>query len=147
MSSTKRKLSDALDATTDEQRGPKRREVVKDNSIHPVHKLSYPSTTASAARTVPFQQPSPLLTFSYTPARKLEFTDSALRYYVEPPNGADLRYGYERWVKRPEEKGRLDGLLNAILRVRERMERSEARSGSLWLESVGVVAWRGVMTK
>ena len=147
MASTKRKLSEVLDVDVEEQKGAKRRELTNSNSTQPVYKLSYPSTSAAVARTVPFQQPSPLLTFSYTSARKLEFTDSALRYYVPPPNGADLRYGYERWVKRPEEKGRIDGLLKAILKVHERMERNEVGSGSPWLENVGVVAWRGVMTK
>lgn len=146
MTSTKRKGSDVPYLDADERKGTKRREFVKDNIANPVHKLSYPSTSATA-RAVPFQQPSPLLTFSYTPAHELEFTDSALRYYVPPPNGADLRYGYERWVKRREEKGRLDGLLKAILKLRERMERSDVGSGSRWCESVGVVAWRGVMTK
>lgn len=149
MASTKRKLSEVLDADTSDQKGAKRREIVNDSDgyTHPVHKLTYPSISVAAARAVPFQQPSPLLTFSYTPTRELEFTDSALRYYVPPPKSADLRYGYERWIKRPEEKGRLDGLLKAILKVRERMERSETGSGSLWLQNVGLVAWRGVMTK
>lgn len=146
MLSTKRKLSDVLDSDATEQKGTKRREFVQDNNAYPMHKLSYPSTSA-AARAVPFQQPSPLLTFSYTSAHELEFTDSALRYYVPPPNGADLRYGYERWIKRREEKGRIDGLLKAILKVGERMEKSDAGSGSRWRESIGVVAWRGVMTK
>ncbi|KAF8910602.1 hypothetical protein CPB84DRAFT_1764102, partial [Gymnopilus junonius] len=39
-----------------------------------------------------------LTTFSYTPEHVQEFTDSALRYYVDPPPGANLSYGFERWV-------------------------------------------------
>ncbi|KAH9915689.1 RAI1 like PD-XK nuclease-domain-containing protein [Fomitopsis serialis] len=146
MSSSKRKVSDAIGEEDARERSAKRREVTQADTEHPIHKLSYPSTSAPA-RTVPFQQPAPLLTFSYTSVRELEFTDSALRYYVPPPNGAELRYGYERWVKRPEERGRLDGLLRAVSKMRERMDRSEAGSGRRWLDGVGVVAWRGVMTK
>ena len=86
-----------------------------------------------------YQQPVTLLTFSYTPNRAVEFTDSALRYFVDPPLGADLSYGYERWVKRPEERGRLDGLLRAWSKVRA-VQNANARN-------VGVIAWRGVMTK
>jgi RAT1-interacting protein len=99
------------------------------------YQLSY--ITPSSVPTPPFQQPLPLLTFSYTPTRTLEFTDSALRYFVEPSRGADLNYGVERWIRRPEERGRIDGLLKAWGRVR-----SQGRIGE-----VGVVTWRGVMTK
>jgi RAT1-interacting protein len=76
-----------------------------------------------------------LVTFSYTPEHILEFTDSALRYFVDPPPGADLNFGYERWVRRPEERGRLDSLLKAWAAT------GGGRGG------VGVVAWRGIMTK
>ena len=98
------------------------------------HELSYITSSVS---TPPFQQPLPLLTFSYTPTRTLEFTDSALRYFVEPSRGADLNYGVERWIRRPEERGRIDGLLKAWGRIR-------SRGG---IGEVGVVTWRGVMTK
>ncbi|KAH9942732.1 RAI1-domain-containing protein [Amylocystis lapponica] len=111
----------------------------------PSRQLPYPSTSGTA-RPVPFQQPSSLLTFSYTPSRTLEFTDSALRYYAQPPDGAELRYGYERWVRRPEEKGRLDGLLKAVSRVRAKVDASGG-NGAGWLRDVGVVSWRGVITK
>lgn len=101
------------------------------------HMLLY--TTPSQSIPPPFQQPLPLLTFSYTPSRTLEFTNSALRYFVDPPRGADLGYGYERWVKRPEERGRIDGLLTAWEKIRS--------GGVLGGSEVGVVAWRGVITK
>jgi len=103
------------------------------------HSLPYsPSSTQTQSPPAPppFQQPLPLLTFSYTPTRSLEFTDSALRYYVDPPRGADLNYGVERWVRRPEERGRVDGLLRAWGKVR-----------GMGVGDVGVVGWRGVMTK
>lgn len=101
-----------------------------------ITKLSYP-TPSSPATTPQFQQPLPLLTFSYTPTRTLEFTDSALRYFVDPPRGADLNFGVERWIRRPEERGRLDGLLKA-------WEKVTSAGG---VRDVGVVTWRGVMTK
>jgi len=102
--------------------------------------LAYPSTAKSPQRPTPFQKPLPLLTFSYTSSRTLEFTDSALRFFVQPPPHAHLSHGYDRWIRRPEEKGRVDGLLTAWDR---------ARRGSAGLRDVevGVVAWRGVMTR
>lgn len=105
---------------------------------HPRH-LSYPNISQLAKQT-PFQQPTQIISFSYTPSRALEFTDSALRYFVDPPPGAKLSHAYERWVKRPEERGRIDGLVKAF---------SKARKGDavVSLRDVGVVAWRGVMTK
>ena len=71
-----------------------------------------------------------------------------MRYYVDPPPGADLRYGYERWIKRPEEKSRLDGLLRAMERIMEKADTSmRPGSGKKWLRDISVVTWRGVMTK
>ena len=107
----------------------------------PPQTLPYPSTSQPAARTVPFQQPLPLLTFSYTPAHELEFTDSGMRYYRDPPRGADLGHAYERWVRRGEEKGRVDSLLRAYAKARR-----ENTAGMAGVD-VGVVCWRGVMTK
>jgi len=89
---------------------------------------------------------------------KLAQTRQALRYYLEPPQGADLTHRYgarsssfqsasehltrsfgfaEHWTKRPEERGRLDGLLAACLRPEAAGERTRAN----------VITWRGVMTK
>jgi len=61
-----------------------------------------------------------------------------MRYYVDPPLGADLGHGYERWIRRPEERGRLDGLLRAILEIRRRATGNPV---------IDVVSWRGVITK
>ncbi|KAI5833705.1 hypothetical protein K523DRAFT_342151 [Schizophyllum commune Tattone D] len=100
--------------------------------------LAFPDPAKPAGRPPTFQQPSPLVSFSYTPARKLEFTNAALKYYIPPPrSGLRLDYGYERWVRRPEERGRLDGLLKAYSRVLERGGAGQ----------IGIVSWRGVMTK
>lgn len=60
-----------------------------------------------------------------------------MRYYVEPPLGAELSYEYDSWIKRPEERGRLDGLLEACLKDEVKPERERAN----------IVSWRGVMTK
>jgi len=100
--------------------------------------LTYPSLTQHSPRAVPFQRPLPLISFSYNERRELEFSDAAMRYYIDPPPGADLGFGYDRWVRRPEEKGRLDGLLKAISEVRRRGSSSS---------DIGVISWRGVMTK
>lgn len=118
------------------------REVEEAGKPFPKLELAYPSKSPSSGRNgppVPFQQPTALTTFSYNSKRELLFDDSALRYYVDPPHGADLRYGYERWVKRPEEKGRLDGLLKAWLKVRNGFPEGFMNGG--------VIAWRGVMTR
>jgi hypothetical protein len=122
--------------------GTPEREVDATGKPFPKLELAYPSKNLSSGNSgppVPFQQPTPLTTFSYDSKRELRFDDSALRYYVDPPHGADLRYGYERWVKRPEEKGRLDGLLKAWLKVRNGFPEGTMNGG--------VIAWRGVMTR
>lgn len=61
-----------------------------------------------------------------------------MRYYVNPPPNADLGHGYERWIRRPEERGRLDGLLRAISEIKRREAGDPA---------INIVSWRGVMTK
>ncbi|KAA1477164.1 RAI1-domain-containing protein [Dentipellis sp. KUC8613] len=144
MSSRKRSISDLLDgdgqssqpSTKPRLSSPSQQGV---EEVPPNSTLAYPSTSQPSARSVPFQQPLPLLTFSYTPARELEFTNSAMRYYVDPPRAAELGSGYERWVRRPEEKGRLDGLLRAYSKLRKQAQGSAG--------AIGVVSWRGVMTK
>jgi RAT1-interacting protein len=119
-----------------------RRQPRLDHSLSPPPHVSstlpYPSTSQSASRAVPFQRPLPLISFSYTNGHKLEFSDAAMRYYVNPPPGADLGHGYERWIRRPEERGRLDGLLRAISEIRRRGTSDPV---------INIVSWRGVMTK
>ncbi|GJE89921.1 RAI1 domain-containing protein [Phanerochaete sordida] len=149
MSSRKRAISEVEDAAESDKPGrrPALDHLAEDSTAgeSQTYELSYPPKSKTAAA-VPFQQPSTLLTFSYTPERVLEFTDSALRYYVDPPLRAELKYGYERWIKRPEEKGRLDGLLKAVLKYRSRVDAGGA-DGAAWLRDIAVVSWRGVMTK
>lgn len=99
--------------------------------------LDYPSLSKTKPKAVPFQQPTQVLTFSYNEAHELEFTNSAMRYYVEPPNGAKLGYGYDRWVKRLDTRTRLDSLLRALLKARAQ--------GSV--DNIGLVTWRGIITK
>lgn len=143
---SKRRLSSPPES---EERSPKRLQS-EEGPVAPTHTVvPYPSTDSSQSlRPVPFQQPTGLLTFSYTPKRVLEFNDSALRFYIDPPRGADLRYGYERWIKRPEERTRLDGLLRAVERVMQKTDQSlEPGSGKKWLKDISLVTWRGVMTK
>ncbi|KIY46675.1 RAI1-domain-containing protein [Fistulina hepatica ATCC 64428] len=102
--------------------------------------LSYPKLVCPTS--IPqFQQPTPLLNFSYDASHALHFDNSSMKYYVDPPPHADLRHGYERWNKRPERKGRIDTLLRAWKRVQEKMAMPpDVMRG-------GVITWRGVMTK
>jgi len=116
--------------------------------------LQYPSRD-QAVKPVAIQYPSSLLTFSYNADRTLLFDDSSMKYYVAPPLDADLRYGYDRWIKRPEERGRLDGLLKAVTRYAKDLDEAdrappqglEGKRGRLWLRQMRCVSWRGVMTK
>ncbi|SJL09830.1 uncharacterized protein ARMOST_13211 [Armillaria ostoyae] len=130
---SKRKASEPLNES-EISRGTKSRRLGDGNSI------SYPDLTHSHAKApTPFQKPMPIISFSYTPSRTLEFNDLALRYFVDPPIGAQLSYGYDNWIRRPEEKGRIDGLLKALSRVKS--------NGKVALDDVAVVSWRGVMTR
>jgi RAT1-interacting protein len=103
------------------------------------HALAFPSLSHPASHPPAFQRPSQLLTFSYSPSRVLQFDDSALRYFVNPPHGADLNYGYENWTRRPEERGRIDGLLSAWSRFKKSLNGQNPE--------IGVISWRGVITK
>ena len=132
MASRKRATSDI------DNDGDKRAVLKQPRTDTPTVTLVYPSLTQPSPRVVPFQRPLSLISFSYDEGRKLEFSDAAMRYYIDPPPGADLGFGYDRWVRRPEEKGRLDGLLRAISEVRRR-----GSSGSV----IDVISWRGIMTK
>jgi RAT1-interacting protein len=105
--------------------------------VYREHTLSYP--TSAPALPVAFQQPLPLVTFSYDSSHNLQFNNSSLRYYVDPPPGADLKHRYENWTKRPEETGRIDSLLEAWLKAKEKMP-----EGSM---NGGVIAWRGAITR
>ncbi|KAF9563218.1 RAI1-domain-containing protein [Agrocybe pediades] len=103
--------------------------------------LRLPDVQAAKPRTVPFQQPSQLTTFSYSPDHVQEFTNSALRYYVDPPIGSNLSYGYERWIRAPDTRGRIDSLLKAVSKVQSD---AQAHGG---LPEIGLISWRGVMSK
>jgi len=102
--------------------------------------LAYPKISTFKPKPVPFQKPSVLTTFSYTSEHVQEFTDSALRYFVDPPLGSNLSFGYDRWVRKSDDRGRIDALLKAISKIK-----AEANGGSL--PEIGVVSWRGIMTK
>ena len=101
--------------------------------------LGYPSLSHTPSHTPAFQRPSQLLTFSYSPSHVQQFDDSALRYFVDPPRGADLNHGYANWTRRPEERGRIDSLLSAWSRFNKSIQGQSPH--------IGVISWRGVMTK
>ncbi|KAG9104223.1 decapping endonuclease targeting mRNA [Ceratobasidium sp. 370] len=108
---------------------------IQDRS-EPAH-LTLPLAVSPTERPPAFGQPQQLTCFSYTPLRELCFDTSALKYYVPAPLNADLGYRYENWIKRPEERGRIDSLLRAIEQEHVVGERKRG----------AFVAWRGVMTK
>lgn len=110
--------------------------------------LDYPSLSRAPSKPPSFQQPTQLLTFSYTPDHVLEFNNSAIRYYVDPPRGADLGYGYDRWTRRPDERGRLDALLQAWSRFKGGLCEGPSSSASQSkAPDIHVMSWRGIMTK
>lgn len=106
--------------------------------------IPYPSIFKNKPmpKTTPFQPPTHLMSFSYNSDKAQVFDDSAMRYFVDPPIGSNLKYGYERWKWEPDERGRIDSLLKAISMVKMDSKMSgESFSG------MDVVSWRGIMTK
>lgn len=122
-----------------------RRSIRKGNEVavptQPPLFLAYGSKPSNVKQ-IPFQQPSQLISFSYTPEHIQEFTDSALRYFVDPPLHSDLGYGYERWNNKSDDRGRLDALLRAVSKIK-----SDAAASGGALPEIGLISWRGVMTK
>jgi RAT1-interacting protein len=106
-----------------------------------IQTLAYPDVRATTVKQTPFQLPTQITSFSHDEEHVQRFDNSALRYYVEPPRGARLDYGYDRWIRKPDVRGRLDGLLNAI----HELKKDPARAASV--PDDGVVCWRGIMTK
>ena len=113
------------------------------NSTHPGQAsfLAYPEGPPNVKQ-VPFQQPSQLISFSYDFEHVQEFTNSALRYFVDPPIGSNLRYGYERWNYESDDRGRIDALLKAVSKIK-----SDTAAYGGALPEIGLISWRGVMTK
>ncbi|KAG6862455.1 hypothetical protein C0995_000001 [Termitomyces sp. Mi166 len=123
--------------TSDEPSPQSKKPMLETNS----HKdtLQYPDTSKHINQQTPFQQPTQLISFSYNSSHTQEFNDSALRYYVDPPPGAKLNYGYERWIREPDGRARIDSLLQAFAKAR--------KTSIVPLHDVGVVTWRGVITR
>lgn len=138
MSPEKRKTRDSNSPSLDEAPSAKQLKA-EDGHASPSKPAQYTLVIATPAPQRPpaFGQPQQLACFSYTPERELCFDNSALKYYVPAPLGADLGYRYEHWIKRPEERGRIDSLLRAI---EQKHVVEELKKGAF-------VAWRGVITK
>lgn len=107
----------------------------------PIVVLSYPDTGQINVKQTAFQMPTQIMSYSHDEQHAQKFDNSALRYYVDPPLGAHLDYGYDRWIRKPDERGRLDGLLSAISRLRKDPAKA------LSVPDNGLVCWRGIMTK
>ncbi|KAG8936079.1 decapping endonuclease targeting mRNA [Tulasnella sp. 418] len=97
----------------------------------------YALPSPQPTRPLPMQRPWCLVTFSYDSSRVLEFNNSAMKYFKQPPYGASLQRGYEDWSKRPETRPRLDGLLQAI-------NRAEVKK---FAQRADFITWRGILTK
>ena len=106
----------------------------------------------------PFQQPAPIATFSFDENRELHHDDRSKKYYRGPPppapvsnprfqrgppRGADLNYGFDRYVQRNESvPEHLDALLDCLLhRGRSRGDADLDRARA------DLITWRGIMTK
>ncbi|CAK5269683.1 unnamed protein product [Mycena citricolor] len=137
-STIKRKLS--LSSLKPTGPSPARQQITAPSVQLAYPSLLTPGSPPPAGPSPPFQQPTPLISFSYNDQHELEFNDSALRYLAPPPPRAQLGHGYDRWNRRPEARSRIDGLLRALSAVQDKKH--------LALSSgVGAVAWRGVLTR
>ncbi|KAH7341449.1 RAI1 like PD-XK nuclease-domain-containing protein [Rhizoctonia solani] len=138
MSHRKRKDPDTSPDDTPSLPPLKQPKTEQENNNRPrASQYTLPLETSPKDPSPAFGQPQQLTCFSYTPKRELRFDTSALKYYIPAPINADLGYRYEHWIKRPEERGRIDSLLRAIEQEDVVGERKK-----------GVfVSWRGVMTK
>ena len=105
---------------------------------------------------VSVQQPALLTTFSYDTAKRRLHDDSAKRWFREPPVGADLNYGFERYVEEPHVPDPLDSVLYTLMeRAGGALDRTAvAGTPSISPAAVAaellrmqVVTWRGIMTK
>ncbi|KAJ6507959.1 RAI1-domain-containing protein [Mycena vitilis] len=138
---SKRNLSELLNGGDDDDARPTTKQRRRSPSPPAAPRtLDYPTLPAAPGPSPAFQQPTQIISFSYTPARELEFTDSALRFLAAPPPRAQLAHGYDRWVRRPEKRPRIDGLLRALSAARAKRHPALA-------SGVGAVAWRGVLTR
>ncbi|KZP00365.1 RAI1-domain-containing protein [Calocera viscosa TUFC12733] len=95
---------------------------------------AYATAKPLAALTVPEQ----IATFSYDENHALRHDDTSVRYFVDPPAWASLDMGFEKWVDKEEDSGRLDSLLQAYARAVELGKEGEKPS---------VMTWRGMMTR
>lgn len=150
----KRGISDIPDTLEEEEERNKRRAVLSRSDPPPIegpssnqtesliHQLTYPPIVHPfSGKAPPFQQPAKIITFSYNESHELLFDDSARRFYVPPPIGAKLGYGYDQWIRKPDDRGRIDSLLKAYVKA------ADDNKIALGSGYVGVVAWRGVITK
>ncbi|KAH6913340.1 hypothetical protein BKA70DRAFT_1369947 [Coprinopsis sp. MPI-PUGE-AT-0042] len=143
--SAERATLDGAQATADSSRPQQRLRLDSDNEAAAVpeptrHTLAYPRVTDRVDPT-PFQLPTQITSFSYDENHQQLFDDSALHYYVDPPPNARLDFAYDRWVRKPDTRGRLDPLLKAIRKAKE------DRVKAALVPDNGVVCWRGIMTK
>lgn len=91
-----------------------------------------------------------LIAFSYTNEHRQEFNDNSMRYFVEPPLGADLNSGYENWKADSEWRGGIGDLLRAVCHAKWAHEKERNENGSLNAGKFvmpDIIAWRGNIMK
>jgi RAT1-interacting protein len=109
-----------------------------------------------------FEQPQHLTSFSYSPTRELLLPSSgraneALRFYAEPPLGADLNRGLAEAVMRKEGVAEgLDALLEwcaelgrdtAKLTAHSLLDTDETPASDSILLRASLITWRGMATR
>lgn len=99
--------------------------------------LKFALPTPSDVKSVAFQKPLQITTFSYNAQKDLLFDNSSMRYFVPPPPSVDLGHRFSQWNRHPDEKGRVDNLLKAISTPGCLEHRNRAE----------LICWRGVLTK
>ncbi|KAI5475564.1 RAI1-like domain containing protein [Pseudohyphozyma bogoriensis] len=118
-------------------------------ALHP------PYSYINPAQPTPFQLPSHLTSFSYSPTRDLlldERRDEAIATYVEPRIGVDLNQGFEEcvWRDGSVDEG-LDALLNTLqswVTSAPSTSTSATTNPSLdVIQRASIITWRGMLTK
>lgn len=87
-----------------------------------------------------------LIAFSYTDEHRQEFNNKSMRYFVEPPTGADLTSGFENWKADSEWRGGIGDLLRAVCHAKKGHEESETLRADKFVMP-DLIAWRGNIIK
>lgn len=117
------------------------------------HQRPPSSSAQAAAPPARLKRPRQITHFSYDDTHTYRADASSLKYYYNPPPGASLSRGYPHKFEKHDDGGdeHLDGLLRAVADL-ERSGTYAAQGKESAAEvpvklDVGLVTWRGMMTK